>query len=402
MPEFFEKALVENLPEHVHNFLIGCLPVPINIRNKASETALMIACANKSYDTVEELLDNANEKPDFEATDAQGWTALHHAAKSGCTKSVEKLLGLKVLINSTTNQRETALMIASAHKSFGIVELLLDNAYEKPVLEATDAQGWTAIHHAAKSGCFESIKTLQENGALVNAITKEGETALHLATINEQLDAVTLFAEHRDLLEKLTKGKHYYDISQTAMHIAARKGLVKICKVLLKHGAKVDALNNLQMTPLHYAAMKCHDKVCQLLLEHGAKVNALNIRQWTPLQNAALNDHDKVCQLLLEHGAKVNALDEYESTPLHEAARHGRDKVCQLLLKHGAKVNALNDSQETPLHFAVINGHYKLCQLLLKHGAKVDALDEYKLTLLHKAEDMAMPRCANLFLNFVQ
>ena len=293
-------------------------------------------------------------------------------------------------------------MIAVAHKSFGTVELLLDNEYEKPVLEATDAKGWTALHHAAKSGCFKSNKKLQENGALVNATTNDGETPLHIAIINEQLDAVILLVEHKDLLEKLTKGKHYYDISQTAMHIAARKGLVKICKVLLKHGAKVDALNNLQMTPLHYAAMKCHDKMCQLLLKHGAKVNALNIRQWTPLQNAALNDHDKVCQLLLEHGAKVNALDEYESSPMHEAARHGCDKVCQLLLKHGAKVNALNDNQETPLHFAVINGHYKVCQLLLEHGAKIDAQDEDKLTSLHKAEDIAMTKHANFLLNKVE
>ena len=42
MPKSFEEAVIKNQTEAVHNFLIGGYPLPVDIRNKASETALMI------------------------------------------------------------------------------------------------------------------------------------------------------------------------------------------------------------------------------------------------------------------------------------------------------------------------------------------------------------------------
>ena len=91
MPKIFEAAIHENKAEEVHNFLIGGRPIPVDITNIASQTGLMIGCAFGAFDVVEELLENENEKPNLDAADALGWTALHHAADHGNLNIVEML-----------------------------------------------------------------------------------------------------------------------------------------------------------------------------------------------------------------------------------------------------------------------------------------------------------------------
>jgi ankyrin repeat protein len=44
-------------------------------------------------------------------------------------------------------------------------------------------------------------------------------------------------------------------------------------------------------TPLHLAANKGHIEVVKLLIEHGAYVNAKNNNGWAPLHEAAYNGH---------------------------------------------------------------------------------------------------------------
>ena len=47
-------------------------------------------------------------------------------------------------------------------------------------------------------------------------------------------------------------------------------GNFKVCQLLLKHGASVDALDEDQETPLHWAVISGNDKVFQVLLHYGA------------------------------------------------------------------------------------------------------------------------------------
>ena len=92
MPKIFEVAIRKNKTEEVHNFLIGGRPIPVGITNIASHTGLMIGCSFGAFDVVEELLENENEKPNLDAADALGWTALHHAADHGNLSIVKMLL----------------------------------------------------------------------------------------------------------------------------------------------------------------------------------------------------------------------------------------------------------------------------------------------------------------------
>ena len=90
----------------------------------------------------------------------------------------------------------------------------------------------------------------------------------------------------------------------------------------------------------------------RLLVEHGADVNALDSSHSTPLHLASLQGVLEAVQILIKHGADVNAQNETNSTPLHGASLLGDIQIVQLLIDHGADVTAKDWKHQTPLHFA--------------------------------------------------
>lgn len=75
----------------------------------------------------------------------------------------------------------------------------------------------------------------------------------------------------------------------TALHYAARAGEVRVCEILLEHGADVNArTGNLRATALHRAVCppiihKSHVEVVDLLLRHGAEPNMTDVDGRTAL-----------------------------------------------------------------------------------------------------------------------
>jgi ankyrin repeat protein len=59
------------------------------------------------------------------------------------------------------------------------------------------------------------------------------------------------------------------------------------CEILLKSGAKIDAITTNGKQPLHLACSKGHKETEKLLLSYGADANAVRRNGWTPLHMAA-------------------------------------------------------------------------------------------------------------------
>ena len=91
----------------------------------------------------------------------------------------------------------------------------------------------------------------------------------------------------------------------SALHLAAFFGGAGAARVLLEHGAEVDAVarNSMHVTPLHSAAAAREVEIARLLIEHGADVNACQEGGFTPLHAAAQNGDDALYRLLVDHGA---------------------------------------------------------------------------------------------------
>ncbi len=167
---------------------------------------------------------------------------------------------------------------------------------------------------------------------------------------------------------------------------------IDILKVLIEHGADVNARDVSPRTPLFAAATATMDlEAVKLLVGHKADITARRGDAQCSILHEVINsirtfehnEHDDatlsdvrarrlaMTRLLLELGAPVDAKDVEGKTPLHEAAR--LDKVdtdlLSLLLDWGADVNAVRADGKTIVQAAAGKTAYAATQFLIDHGA---------------------------------
>jgi ankyrin repeat protein len=112
----------------------------------------------------------------------------------------------------------------------------------------------------------------------------------------------------------------------TGLHLAAYFGQPVAIEFLLGHGADVHAVaeNPMRVMPLHSAVSAGPIESVRLLLEHGAPVNARQHAGYVPLHAAAQNGDLETLELLLHHGADrtLKADDGKTATDFARAAGH--------------------------------------------------------------------------------
>lgn len=114
----------------------------------------------------------------------------------------------------------------------------------------------------------------------------------------------------------------------------------------------IESRNSEKMTPLHLAAAHGYIEIVRLLLEHGADLEAKDEYGDTPLSWAIGDECAPIVHLLLKHGADVNTQNAVlKSTPLHEAV-YDDAGIARLLIEYGANMEALDNCGETPLMIA--------------------------------------------------
>jgi RNA polymerase sigma factor (sigma-70 family) len=162
------------------------------------------------------------------------------------------------------------------------------------------------------------------------------ENDIFLASVlGDTAQVATALKSNPSLASARTGHDHVLEPDLTALHIAAQFGHTDIAKLLLDHGAdinaKAPAVKN--MTPLHLAIWRGRKQELESLSEiaQSASPGALRLLPEMP-------------RLLLDHGADINARDsEKNLTPLGWAeAKHedetDRSEVIELLKAFGAKI----------------------------------------------------------------
>ncbi|KLU85305.1 hypothetical protein MAPG_04333 [Magnaporthiopsis poae ATCC 64411] len=225
------------------------------------------------------------------------------------------------------------------------------------------------IWAAAGLGDRDAVIRLLDSGFDINTQDHFGSSALWYAARNNHKDLVEMLLAERRADPNLVD----QDGESLLHHMATFKSAVPlpILKVLIEHGANVNATNIEGKTPLHV-----HDNpdIIALLCNHGADVNVEDIRGKTPLH---VHDNPDIIALLCDHDADVNAKDAKDETPLHV---HDNPDIIALLCNHGADVNAKDVKDGTPLH---VHKNLDTVVLLCNRGADVNAKDPYGRTPLH-------------------
>lgn len=90
----------------------------------------------------------------------------------------------------------------------------------------------------------------------------------------------------------------------TALHIAAYRGFLQICEVLLDYGDRtnINAKTNQMQSPLHLACSGNFKPVVQTLVRAGANLNAVDYEGNSPLHLAVLEESREIVHWLLVRG----------------------------------------------------------------------------------------------------
>ena len=172
---------------------------------------------------------------------------------------------------------------------------------------------------------------------------------------------------------------------------AARTGKVDAVKVLLAHGANVNAKESWkQQTALMWAAHEGNAETVKLLLEAGANINDRSIFGWTPLLFAARQGQIDTIKALVAAGANVNDTLPDRTSALVTAIQGLNYEAADVLLENGVDPNAAGQGW-TALHQVVWSrrpqrgqnnpgqkpqgdlSSLDLAKKLVEHGADINA-----------------------------
>ncbi|MEP6939298.1 MAG: ankyrin repeat domain-containing protein [Rudaea sp.] len=280
--------------------------------------------------------------------------------------------------------RDSDLPAAAKQGDAAAVDNLLDLGL---AIDATDAQGATALVHAAGAGHVEIASGLLDRGAQTERAAAAGATALSAAVSARRAAVVAAMLERKiDPDQRLAGGG-------TALMIAAALGYPEIVAQLLAHAADPNAQDERATRALHAAAQFAFAsrdtprarKVLELLMEKGADLNAIDGKGRTPLlfllgaraEPGSAGDQQHLQALLslfLVGRADVNCQDERGVSALHACAMHGLLIPARALLVARADPEARDMRGRTPREVANLLGYLDVAAELIMRPLASTAL----------------------------
>ena len=240
---------------------------------------------------------------------------------------------------------------------------------------AVTKRGTTALMGAALRGYAAVCQSLMEEGANVDAVNDQNQTALSFAASQGYRDVVFVLLDHgpSEAVNKQDTG------GRTPLLHAISGGHVGCVQRLLEARCSTSVVDAHGRTPLLVAASAGNASLCRLLVRSGADVNfasegGANI---TPLMASIENEH-VACSLLLmdELRADVHLRNSQGACALTYACKRGIETVAVALVQRGVSVDSSNCRGTTPLMVAANNGHCGICRFLLDSGADIGVVNE--------------------------
>ncbi|XP_062137259.1 transient receptor potential cation channel subfamily A member 1 isoform X10 [Drosophila sulfurigaster albostrigata] len=201
-----------------------------------------------------------NEKDDM------GCSPLHYASRDGHIRSLENLIRLGACINLKNNNNESPLHFAARYGRYNTVRQLLDSEKGSFIINESDGAGMTPLHIASQQGHTRVVQLLLNRGALLHR-DHSGRNPLQLAAMSGYTETIELLhSVHSHLLDQVDKD------GNTALHLATMENKPHAISVLMSMGCKL-VYNVLDMSAIDYAIYYKYPEAALAMVTHEERAN---------------------------------------------------------------------------------------------------------------------------------
>ncbi|KAF6226268.1 hypothetical protein HO133_009134 [Letharia lupina] len=291
-------------------------------------------------------------------------TLLCRVAQFGLNDVIKRLLKCGASLEAAaTLHGWTPLHLAARHGHAEVVKVLL---YNKASLTALDELGLTPLHIASKYSQATVFSLLLAACADYTTIDKNENTALYIACRNGSHVVVKMLLMKSECnMGSIRQGRF------PPLSISSYYGFYKCTQLLLENHANTEIQEVEIGTPLFHAALNGHVKLCQLLLTHGANPNT-SFDGIPILSESAKTGNLELIKVLIEHGAEINVTDLEDQDALQKASMKGDKALVAYLLEQGANVYHEDGNGCTATILAAHLGFADIVQILIDGGADLE------------------------------
>ncbi|MEK7781208.1 MAG: ankyrin repeat domain-containing protein, partial [Verrucomicrobiota bacterium] len=362
--------------------MVACL---LKARAPISDNHLIASVWNGTQ-AITILLINAGAKANV--SNDLGQPALHRAAETGQLQVVQALIQAKAKLNAKANGSTSLLAAIQNRQNPCAIELIKAGADISMVSRLHE----TPLACAAKLGSADVVAALMKAGANHKAKDRHGRTALMIAHEKGRTGVVQLLQ---------TETQHDQGFKIQEMIESAHTGNAKRVTELLKEGVDANCIHLNGAKPLITATMKGHAEVIRVLIKHGADVNAtvtgnmfgLKIKG-DALTVACENGSLEIVRLLLQAGADINQSRSFRVDALTLAAGNGHASIVAELIKAG--FSTTSGCGLEALEAAVRNKKSEAAVMVVKAGVKFRG--KSGANLLVKAIEKKLPEVVKALL----
>jgi ankyrin repeat protein len=207
---------------------------------------------------------------------------------------------------------------------------------------------------ALDHGSLEKVQNLLlKNPRLPEMLTDQGITTVLLAAYNNQFEIAGYLASKKPILPvfeasalgNMEQLKQVLENDPTRANAIGADGFQPLglacffnhpqtARLLVENGADVNvpSCNAQSITPLHSAAAGRSLEITRLLLDHGASVDAPQKGGYTALHAAVQNEQLEMVELLLVYGADADHQNDSGASP-RDLAKHSKNRALKALFK---------------------------------------------------------------------
>ncbi|AZL89598.1 purine phosphorylase,ankyrin repeat protein [Megavirus baoshan] len=378
---------IDNYEEKIINWLYHN-EYKINATNELGWSALMLACCNSNIKIIKLLLDFFAD-PNIQNNNLD--TALILACQN--ININDNVKTIELLLKYNIDENNYIYLVQKAFRTYDINLLNLVSS-PKTDLNKQNIKGETAfitiIKYADNENVKTGIKLLLDNGANINNVDKNLESALHIAVqkYNDDLTLIKILLENGINVNLQNKNGMTALVQYLYTDTKSFEYDPELVKLLLEYGTDPNIYgkyHNLVANPLFiFYGRRLDDlEMINLLLDKGVDINSSGpnksllscvISYYVQSHTRKKGDINIIYQiiiLLLERGADTNIIENDGLFPLFLLIKKFhkfdfRDLIIKLI-KYGADINLSNSKKKTILsHLIRKKRDISLIEFLLK------------------------------------